>query len=605
MGRGSRSAGTGALLVLGLVLVASPAVAERERRSLPSIMDTARAGAPGLALELLSSHQPPAARAPTSWADWERARIELLANERAWSRALGRLTDLPSAAPADFRRWALERRAVFHLRLDDPGQALTALRRLLWQVGRDARTSDRRRWRRLVVRAHLSAGATDDAVTALRRFDQDFASDEPDWQALRARVLLRAERPGEVLDVLAADSDDHLLHALRLLAELRAGAAAPASIVATATERAADEDLAPGARARFHAVAADAADRAEMPGQRALSVERAFAGAAALPPDDALFRVTADRVWAAWLAWGQRVGNDDGLLIGDDGRWLAGAAEASEDYPVRARSLLAVVALRGGDARAAAEAHGRLIEALVGGDGGRAFARRVYLEAGRFDGIDGLPATVRYWLLDDALAREALELAMKLMRGLDAPPEGREPFDWQLLRARVLILGGRPREGADEAGELLATHGQLGGERLDRVLQVLFDLQGAGEHERALALFVRLGEQEMGGQRRRELLYWRAESHQALDDHRRAAELYMRSATLLDGRGGDRWGQTARYQAAGQLAELGLVNDARRIYRVLLRATEDPGRRAQLRNRLQRLGLRDPGTGDLPLPAPQ
>jgi len=51
------------------------------------------------------------------------------------------------------------------------------------------------------------------------------------------------------------------------------------------------------------------------------------------------------------------------------------------------------------------------------------------------------------------------------------------------------------------------------------------------------------------------------------------------------------------------LAEAGLVSDARRIYTQLLRTTSDSDRRSTLRRRLQKLGLREPGSDDLPLAA--
>jgi hypothetical protein len=53
----------------------------------------------------------------------------------------------------------------------------------------------------------------------------------------------------------------------------------------------------------------------------------------------------------------------------------------------------------------------------------------------------------------------------------------------------------------------------------------------------------------------------------------------------------DPWAQTARYRAAKALAEAGLLEDARRIYNGLLRATDDASRKAVLENEIQRLHL--------------
>ncbi len=592
----ARVGALGALLFLLLTL--SPA-AQAERRSLSSIVETADAGAPGLALELLEHHQPPPHSAPSSWQRWERARIHILVSERAWDRALARLTDLPAAAPDEHRRWALERQAEVHLQRSDAAGALGALRRLLWQPGVGA-PDERAQWRQWVVRAYLAGGRIEDAVTAMRRFDQDYANagDDTDWQLLRGRVLIRGERIDEALSVLPTEASGEGL-ALRLLAELRAGNRSPEAIITRAQQALEEDSLAREDRARLHAVIKQASERQRAHARAALAAERAFALGDALPSEDSLFRVDADALWSAWLTSGQRVGNERQLLLGDDASWLAEVDAALPRYRGRAHALLAVVALRGSEARE--QAHAGLADELIEHGPGAGMVRRLYVDSERFSAVADIPTIVRYRLVEEALSRDDLAVAREFMRDLADAPEGRDPFDWRLLRARVLVLSGEPLAGAELIEELLETESTLASRQLDRVLQVLFDLQGANEHERALALLEKVGDYEMSGQRRRELLYWQAESHQSLGDHRRAAELYMRSATLLDGTGGDRWGQTARYQAAGELARIGLVNDARRIYRILLNASEDSGRRAQLRNRLQQLGLRDPGPDDLPL----
>jgi len=55
--------------------------------------------------------------------------------------------------------------------------------------------------------------------------------------------------------------------------------------------------------------------------------------------------------------------------------------------------------------------------------------------------------------------------------------------------------------------------------------------------------------------------------------------------------GFDPWGQTARFFAAESLADAGLVNDARHLYKGLLRVAQDENRKMVLRQRLQHLQL--------------
>jgi hypothetical protein len=213
------------------------------------------------------------------------------------------------------------------------------------------------------------------------------------------------------------------------------------------------------------------------------------------------------------------------------------------------------------------------------------------LHGARFAALRDVPQVGRYRLVDDALQRDDLDLAHRLLASLDRAPADVAAFAWRLLRARVQVRSGRVEAGVETLRALLADHPDVAGQRLDSYLQVVFELQEARAHAAALGLLQRLGRGELPGQRRRELFYWRAESHEALEAPLRAAELYLRSATLLDGRGADPWGRTARYQAARMLAQAGLISDARRIYTQLLRTTGDRKRRATLRKRLQKLGL--------------
>ncbi|MDZ7786734.1 MAG: hypothetical protein U5K73_00910 [Halofilum sp. (in: g-proteobacteria)] len=585
--------------MLASVSVPGVHAADEPGYRLGALREMAAAGAPGLALVRLDKAQPDASRVPEIWARWERSRIDILVDAGARRDALARLSDLPAAAPEPFRRWALARRSDLHLDLGEAEESRALARELLWSAGAGATEDELRAWRRLVVRSYLVGGRVGDAVTALRRFDQDYDDDSNAWAILRTRVLLRSERAEEAVDRLPEDPEGELA-ALGLLAHLRAETMEPAAVGERARKAASADSTGPAEAARYWYVVAEAAAQRSAYGVRALATEQAAVRAGALPRGDTVFRMGGDALWGAWLDRALTWGNERQLLIGDDEAWFQAAAESLPDYPVRARSLLAVVALRGtGDAATAA--HRRLLDLLADDGPGLIVAREAYLNSQRFPSLEQVPEIVRYRLVDDALARDDLDLATRLMEELPAAPADVSAYAWRLLRARILILGGRREAGVEALHGILDDYPDLAEAGVDRFLQVVFDLQGAQAHEIALGLLQRLGERDLPGQRRRELLYWRAESEDALDNPQRAAELYLRSATLLDGRGGDPWGQTARYQAAGMLAEAGLVSDARRIYTQLLRTTSDSDRRSTLRRRLQKLGLREPGSDDLPM----
>jgi tetratricopeptide (TPR) repeat protein len=217
--------------------------------------------------------------------------------------------------------------------------------------------------------------------------------------------------------------------------------------------------------------------------------------------------------------------------------------------------------------------------------------RKLFIDTRPFPTEAGIPDEVRYLLVDDALSKNDITLATRLMSGFETVPRGADPFEWGLRRARILVLGGRHAEGMEALNKLLQGDGRLDRAAWDRLLQVIFDLQTVGRHEDAIDLFKNILQRPLEPQLQREILYWQADSYKALNDHTRAAWLYLKSATLLDAQGLDPWGRTARFQAAEVLTAAGLPEDARRIYEGLLRVTREPERRAAIKYKLQELWL--------------
>ncbi|NIT63003.1 MAG: tetratricopeptide repeat protein [Gammaproteobacteria bacterium] len=178
------------------------------------------------------------------------------------------------------------------------------------------------------------------------------------------------------------------------------------------------------------------------------------------------------------------------------------------------------------------------------------------------------------------------------MRSLEQAPAAAEPLMWSLRRARVFIMAGQHKLGVEVLQQLLTQHETLAKEQIDRILQVLFDLQAVERHDAAYGLFETLLRRNEDTQSQREILYWMADSRKAAGRFEDAAWLYIRSANLPGPQTLDPWAQSALYQAADALASAGLTPDARRIYRDLLEHTDDPGRRAVLRRNLQQLWLK-------------
>ncbi len=575
------------MLAVALALAAPPALA----RSLDSIVELGNAGAPGLALRLLDAGQPGADGDLTAWFEWERARIALLVRWEQGDRALERLAQAPPGLPQAVRRWIGTQSAWIRLSLEQPAAARRDLRRLLWQQP-DAGVSERRAWRRMIVRTYLAEREYADATTAMRRYEQDYSDRQPDWRVLRARVLLSAGQETGVAELLGEESTPEG-EALRLLGALREGTMQPGELFELARKRAVAAEAGID-KARWWSLAASAGEAMASSGRVALALDQGVRFAGAFAREDDLFALRADALWMAYERFGRLVGNNLQLLLGNDAAWFEEAQKSLPKSPVRARSLLAVVAAHGADAQARDRAHGRIAAILAEEPGGFDLLKALYLQSSRFPDVSALAPDVRYRLADHALARSDIALATELLATLAAPPPGSDAFAWQLRRARVLVMGGRAAQGAEVLDAILGAPQPPSAAQLDQLMQVLFDLQAVGAHVQATALLQRMLELTLSAERRRELLFWLADSRKALGAHVEAAEGYLTSAALIAARASDPWAQTARYNAAEALTEAGLVDDARRLYTSLLEITDDPKRAAVLRQKLQQLWLTSP-----------
>jgi tetratricopeptide (TPR) repeat protein len=300
----------------------------------------------------------------------------------------------------------------------------------------------------------------------------------------------------------------------------------------------------------------------------------------------------ADQLWDAYLQQGKHIGNQEQKLLGNDDDWYLPATEALLEDPVRARVLFSVLAEYGSSAERRFVAHGYLVGMLDELAGGETLVKRLYLESERYADVEDLPPVIRYRLIDSALESGDLKTASRLMAGLAAPADGGDRFEWDLRRARVAIFTGNVDQGVELLQQLLALDDrEWDQQQVDRLLQVVFDLQTVQYHRQALVLFEALLDKRLDRQQQRELLFWMADSLQVLEQYDQAAYLFLKSATLSDPMAMDPWAQTARYRAAKVLVEAGLLKDARQIYSSLLRATRDASRKAVLENEIQRLHL--------------
>ncbi len=546
---------------------------------LEEILALAAGGAPELALGTLGEAQPDAAKHPEQWMRWERERVRMLVDAAEWPRLAGRLEHLPQGLPTEFVRWAGAWRARALLEMGNGEGARRVLRRLLWS-GSGVDRPQVAEWRRLVMQSYLVDGRADDAHAALLRYRQDYG-DDPAAAVIAARVLLARDRPAAARALLGAATVGEA-GALNLLAELRTGGE-PAKVAVTARARLKPSLLSTTRRLLFGVLAEAALAGGDGSG-RIRALEGLLPGLTSGSADARLLGIDPDSLWDAYLAQARAIGNEKRLLVGDDAAWLDAAGQLA---PEVRRAVLALLFLEGAAARESALS--ALTESLSALEGGIELVRGLFLESVRFPRLDRVPPPVRRHLLGPAIGAGDLKLASRLMQGLSEPPPGTDQMQWQLNRARVFILAGEPAAGTTLLAKMTEGEGALPAEAFDRIVQVVFDLQAIEEHEQALMLLDGLRSRAPDRQRARELLYWMAESFKAQGEPRRAARHYLESAILPGAGAMDPWAQTARYEAATQLAAAGLVSDARRLYSRLLEAADDPARRAVLRRELEKL----------------
>ncbi len=553
----------------------------------------ANSGAALLAQHTLDTKQPGARTDPEGWMAWERERIRIYQQSADWPSLVNRLETLPPNLPADFTRWAITQRADGFIKLSKGKLAQLLLQEQIWNIPLSDPESQQwlTRWRRMVMHSYMVDGLVEDAHLAAVRYFQDYGDQDLQSRITRAHILLSANRAEEVVDLLAGDIKEPHAAALFLLAQLRSDSRPPRKVLQAALRQMRGDWVDPALRLRLWAVVAEAAMRSGDRASTANALEHVIAANRDMPLPEGLFDFTPDSLWNAYIDFATHVGNKAQFLIGQDKQWFDAAAKAAKKQPVRSRSIYALLMLQGETEASRNLAAQKFVARLSKRKQGGNLLRALFLDTRQYADYEMVPLVARHVMVDVALADSDIKLASALMATIQVPPDGTDKYFWELRRARILIMGGNTKAGAESLNTILATNPKLSQEQLDRLLQVVFDLQTVKAHDAAYDLFVKVMQRTKDPKLQRELYYWMAESRKASEAYAEAARLYLKSAMLLDPKAGDPWGQTARYQAADALAHAGMVRDARVLFQQLLKTTTDPGRRAVLNRQLQKLWL--------------
>ena len=564
-------------------------------KSLVQLDELTQIGMPGLALRMIEQQQSLYKRFSSDWYTYEFKRIKTLAALDQWDAVAERSTVVLKQAGASgqitprIESWFRAQLAIAQLNLGQPEQTLDQCRQLLW---RETRADDSfiAVCRRLIIQAYLRMDKVDDARKSLLKYRRDYGEYKGEWRQLQARALLRADRPVEVIDLLA-DDESHDAKILSMVATVRSRPKKIKATIKDVKRELADKDILQSQRRDYQYVLYEAHLRNKDLISAALAAEQllALSRVNSSLKDD--FQLDGDDLWNLYTEIGVGLGNKYKLLVGDDTAWYKRAAEIEKKSPVQARSLYAVIAFNSPIKKKSQLAHKEIANLLAVNDDGLEVINQLYLQSERAGSPQDLSADVRYRLVDHALSNGDITLAATMMASLPQPPDGEDLFNWQIRKARVLILEGRHEQGEKVLEASLQNQKTLEREQIDRYLQVVFDLQTVSRHEQALELFDLLPEADMDDKLKRELYYWKAESNYEIERYGHAAVMYFKSARTGDPDMIDLWAQSARFKAADALVKAALYEDAKHAYTELMRITANDARKRVIRQKLQQIQL--------------
>jgi len=555
-----------------------------------------QSGASTLALKVLDKEQPALLNTPDEWLEWERQRIALYKQLREWETLTLRLKNNPKWVPADFSRWSLEQIALAKLEQKDTASALASLRQLIWNNPEDDPMSASMlpSWRQMVIQAYLLEGNIPDAEVAMLRFQQDNNNPDEEWKRLRATVLILAGKPFDAQLLMKKESHMHS-RAIYYLAQLYADKKSAKAIWKRTNTLAKKKKFSKTTRRQFWVVASKAAQQAGDFSSAIKSMQTALLlkeeKEVVSRQERLLFAVNGDDVWRLYEDYGRALGNHWQLLIGNDESWFSKASNLVDKHSVQAMALFAVLMKDAVREQTRIVAHNLFATLMAKRKTGLQLLTHLYLQETQKNKVVYIPEDLRHRLIDKSLAQSDIKTASRLTRTVNAPPKGADMVFWKMRRARIMILAGQLDDGIKALRVLIKETPVFEPKQMDRLMQVLFDLQTVGRHKESIELFSSLPMEGQNGQLRREVLYWIADSYKHEKQFIMAARYYLLSAGLLDATAMDPWAQTARYHAADVLLEAGNFVDAGHIYKRLLAITKEKSRRVVLKNKIQQIWL--------------
>jgi len=545
--------------------------------SLDEVQVVSQRGAHDTAMQLFQRHPPDRLEAAEEWLGWQHAYVELMVQHAEWRRLIDH-ADATARTAGGIPDWMSRAAINAYMQLDEPQRARTRLRALLWQPQPKGAGELLRHARREVIRSYLLERRAEDAYIALLRYWQEFRDDSSEWLQLSVETLFESERYMELLRLLEVSAPSSEFASLQLMAQLRSGMKTPQQAIVAARAALASSK---GTQQRdYWGVIAEAAGDSGALSERVEALEHYL-----LSGGVSRYGYNGDTLWSTYRTYGEALGNSAQLLFGQFDEWLVEAERLSEQQPLQARALYALVAIDGGSSdiqRVAQHRLAALVDTLPDGGG---LLQQLFLESGRFDQIDTIPASVRSRMLRYAATERDFALLARLAPSFGEVPEGIDLQRWRLLWAELKIGVGEWRA-ALEALQHSATDSEaMSGEAFAQLLSLLTKIEGGASRPSVDALLLQLLQRgDIEPQQRLRLLMARGDLARSAGDPAGAVVIYL-SISSSDASATE--ARVALFAAADTLAEAGVVEDARRLYRSLLESSGDAVERGLIERSLQ------------------
>ncbi len=523
------------------------------------------------------------------WTEWETLFLELGWQLGAWSDLIDRADQLQGSEVYPIAQTFA---VMAEIELNRHVEALKRLRALI------SRKSDDRgilmELRQLIAQIYMVQGNVSDAEIALTQFDRDYRPSTPEWEHRYIRVLLRNDQLNEAM-VRLAPLQTLEAQFLDFYAQFTSHLLSPSDTVLKGLEIESQFEKDATLHAELWAlieVAARAYNDFEMQTkaiESALSIEHAKRSNWEHLPVVQLN--TETQLVNTYERFALFVGNDIGLIVGDDESWHRLAQEFEITSPITARAVHAYLARNAYSIESRKRSTAALATLLFEA-GFYRLLDHLFVRSDAFD-LAAVPRTIQSRLANVALRNNDFNKALTIIDVMSAPAESEPLTLWLLRQARIAIYISEFDRGERLLEQVIDRLPQVAEQsKIGAIAQVVFDLQERDRHASAIRLLVQIYGRSPDVQTKREILRWMSESYSAQGNHAYAADHLIRSAALGD-RWEDEWALSARLKAGEEMIKAGFINDARAVYAQLHEDALDPRQRALIADQLQRLSTAD------------